>query len=201
MKTGLLIEKITKSVIEYFLDFKLRMSFQMKLQTSDGVIFSVDAATVKQMVTIQTMLDQEDENSNEVIPVPTVSAQILEKIIQWVEYQNIDHEKKEQNTWCIEYFNLELRKKFEIIIAADYLEIHSLLNEACRTLIINNRWDIIEDTARCFLYAKVLILLEGYERDHGYDLIVAISSDKHLKYFDCKVTSKRYIFILSILKF
>ena len=173
----------------------------MKLQASDGVIFSVDAETVKQMVTIQTMLDQEFENSDEVIPVPIVKAQILEKIIQWVEYQKIDQEKKEHIDWCIQYFNLELRKKFDIIIAADYLEIHSLLNEACRTLIINNRWDIIEDTARCFLYAKVLILLEGYERDHGYDLIVAISSDKHLKYFDCKVTSKRYILSFLKLKF
>ena len=37
----------------------LRMSL-LKLQSSDGVIFSVDAATVKQMVTIQTMIDHED---------------------------------------------------------------------------------------------------------------------------------------------
>ena len=46
----------------------------VKLQSSDGVIFTVDAATVKQMVTIQTMIDHEDEHSDEVIPVPTVKA-------------------------------------------------------------------------------------------------------------------------------
>ena len=57
-----------------------------KLESSDGKIFTVDAATVKQMVTIQTMIDHEDEDSDEVIPVSTVKAQVLEKIIQWTEY-------------------------------------------------------------------------------------------------------------------
>ena len=41
------------------------------LKSSDGVIFPVDAATVKQMGTIQTMIDHEDEDSDEVTPVPT----------------------------------------------------------------------------------------------------------------------------------
>ena len=53
--------------------FVKRMSL-FKLQSSDGVIFSVDTATVKQMMTIQTMIDHEDEHSDEVIPVPTVKA-------------------------------------------------------------------------------------------------------------------------------
>ena len=100
-----------------------------KLESSDGVIFTVDAATVKQMVTIQTMIDHEDEDSDEVTPVPTVKAQVLEKIIQWTDYHKIDHEKTEKIAWYIIYFNIELKQKFEIIIAADYdyLEIKSLL--------------------------------------------------------------------------
>ena len=68
----------------------------LQLQSSDGVIFTVDAATVKQMVTIQTMLDHEDEDSDEVTPVPTVKAQVLEKIIQWTYYHKIYHEKTER---------------------------------------------------------------------------------------------------------
>ena len=31
------------------------------------------------MVTIQTMIDHEDEDSDEVIPVPTVKAQVLDQ--------------------------------------------------------------------------------------------------------------------------
>ena len=41
-----------------------------KLESSDGTIFNVDAATVKQMVTIQTMIDHVDEDNDKVIPVP-----------------------------------------------------------------------------------------------------------------------------------
>ena len=70
----------------------------IKLQSSDGVIFPVDAATVKQMVTIQTMIDHEDEDSDEVTPVPTVKGNVLEKIIQWTEHQKIFHEKTEKMT-------------------------------------------------------------------------------------------------------
>ena len=116
-----------------------------KLQSSDGVIFTVDAATVKQMVTIQTMIDHEDEVSDEVTPVSMVKAQVLEKIIQWTEYHKIDHKKTEKIAWNRHYFDIELTKKFEIIIAADYLEVRSLLNESCGNVLINNKWEDIED--------------------------------------------------------
>ena len=79
----------------------------LQLQSSDGVIFTVDAATVKQMVTIQTMIDHEDEDSDEVTPVPTVKAQVLEKIIQWAEYQRVDHKEIEMIAWYTQYFNCQ----------------------------------------------------------------------------------------------
>ena len=174
----------------------------VKLKSSDGVIFTVDAATVKQMVTIQTMIDHEDEDSDEVIPVPTVKAEVLEKIIQWAEYSKIDHEKK-KISWCIQYFNDELKNKFEIIIAADYLEIKSLLNESCRNVLMNYKWEIIQDAASNFHDPKVVTLLEKHEREYGDEVVVTIvdiSKDwyidisnlvpsKYLKYFDIKVTN------------
>ena len=152
-----------------------------KLESSDGKIFTVDAATVKQMVTIQTMIDHEDEDSDEVTPVPTVRAEILEKIIQWTEYHKIDHEKTEKIAWYIQYFNVGINYKFEIIIAADYLEVKNLLNESCRNVLINNDWEIIEGEP-----AEVLTPLIHYEEEHGYEVIVTIVDGKYLKYFDNK---------------
>ena len=156
----------------------------IKLQSSDGVIFPVDADTVKQMVTIQTMIDHEDEDSDEVTPVPTVNAKVLEKIIQWTEYHKIDHEKVEKIAWCIQYFNIDLKNKFEIIIAADYLEVKSLLNESCWNVLINNKWEIIEAATNSFNNSKVIDLLCKYKREHGNEVIVTIQSNKHLNYFD-----------------
>ena len=161
----------------------------VKLKSSDGVILTVDAATVKQMVTIQTMIDHEDEDSDEVTPVPTVKAQVLEKIIQWTEYHKIDHEKTEKIAWYIHYFNVELNNMFEIIIAADYLEVENLLNESCRNVLINNKWEIIEDAVyRLHEPAEVLTPLKHFERENGYEVVVAIVDKTKLTYFDTKVS-------------
>ena len=162
----------------------------LKLQSSDGVIFTVDAATVKQMVTIQTMIDHEDEDSDEVTPVPTVKGKVLEKIIQWTEFHKTDHEKRERKVWYSQYFDIELKKIFEIIIAADNLEVKSLLNESCRNVLINYEWKIIEDAANDFHDLNVIILLLEENRK---EVIVTIFEDKYLRYFDVKVNgSCRY---------
>ena len=160
----------------------------LKLLSSDGIIFTVDPATVKQMVTIQTMIDHEDENSDEVTPVPTVKAQVLEKIIQWIEYHKIDQEKTVKIAWYIQYFNIELKQKFEIINAADYLEVENLQNESCSNVLINHKWKIIVDSARNFHDPKVISLLEKHEREHGYEVVVTIING-NLKYFDIRVTN------------
>ena len=161
------------------------MSF--KLQSSDGVIFSVDAAAVKQMVTIQTMIDLEDEDSDEITPVPTVKGKVLEKVIQWIEYHKIDHKKKEKIAWYRQYFDIELRKIFEIFIAADYLEVESLLNESWCNIPINNKWVDVEEAANNFHDPKILALLVAYERQHGSEVMVTIFDNKHIKYFDIEV--------------
>ena len=170
--------------------FILQISkMSLSIKSSDGEIFTVDVATVKQMVTIQTMIDHEDEDSDEVTPVPTVKAQVLEKIIQWIEYHQIDHEETEKMGWYIQYFNVGMNKKFEIIIAADYLEVESLLFESCRNVLINNKWEIIEDAVSSFHDPKVVTVLQDFERQHG-DVIVSIVDNRHLKYFDTKVMEK-----------
>ena len=163
------------------------MSLSIKLQSSDGEIFTVDAATIEQMVTIQTMIDHEDEDSDEVTPVPTVNSKVLEKIIQWTEYHKVDHEKTEKMAWYTKYFNVGMNYKFEIIIAADYLEVDSLLNESCHNIFINNNLEIIEKAVSNFHNPKVINPLKKYEREHGYDVIVTVQKGKHLGYFDTKV--------------
>ena len=157
----------------------------IKLQSSDGVIFDADAETLKQMVTIQTMIDYEEgDNNDEVTPVPLVKAQILEKIIEWTEIDNNDYEERKM----ISYFNLEIKSIFEIIIAADYLEVQKLLMDCFHNLISNNKLKVIQNEALSFHDSKVTTLLENYKlRNHGYEVIVTIFNTKQLKYFDPKV--------------
>ena len=176
----------------------------IKLQSSDGVTFSVDPDTVKQMVTIQTMIDQEKEESAEIRTVPAVKAWILTKIIQWTKYHKIFHRKKSKSTWCRNFFNVnktgprveagadldDLKNMFEIIIAADYLKVESLLEESFQHVLVKYEWRSIEDAAKDNKYATVVPLLQNHKRKHGDVKIVTIQDGKHLKYFDTKVKSK-----------
>ena len=79
-------------------------------------------------------------------------------------------------------FKVDLNELFEIIIAADYLEVKSLLKESCRNVLINYDWKIIEGEP-----AEVLTPLIHYEEEHGYKVIVTKVDNKYLKYFDTKV--------------
>ena len=83
------------------------------------------------------MIDHEYENSDKVTPIPTVKAEVLEKIIHWIDYHQINYEKTEKNPWYIQYFDVELKKKFEVVIAADDLKVETLLNESCDNVLIN----------------------------------------------------------------
>ena len=154
----------------------------VELKSSDGVIFMVDAATVNQMGMIKTMIKR--WNSEKAVQLQSVNGQVLEKIIQWTDYHKVDSEKTEKIGWYIQYFNVDLNELFEIIIAADYLEVKSLLNESCRNVLINNDWEIIQGET-----AEVLTPLIHYEKEHGYEVIVTkVEVDgKYLKYFDTKV--------------
>ena len=158
----------------------------VELKSSDGVIFTVDAATVKQMGMIQAMIER--WNSEKVVQLHYVKAQVLEKIIQWTEYHKIDHEKTENFAWYINYFNVDLNELFEIIIGADYLDVKALLNESCRYVLINNNWEAIEDAASNFQEPEVLLLpLKHFEEEHGDEVIITRVGHEKLIHFETKV--------------
>ena len=64
----------------------------IKLQSSDGEIFEVDVETVKQSVTIKTMLEDlgMDDEGDDPVPLPNVNAAILKKVIQWCTHHKVD---------------------------------------------------------------------------------------------------------------
>lgn len=59
------------------------MATKINLQSNDGQTFTVDVLIAKQSVTIKTMLDDlgMEEDCDEAVPLPNVSAAILKKVI------------------------------------------------------------------------------------------------------------------------
>uniref|UniRef100_A0A1I8FE02 Skp1-related protein n=1 Tax=Macrostomum lignano TaxID=282301 RepID=A0A1I8FE02_9PLAT len=104
----------------------------IKLQSSDNEIF-------------ETMLEDlsvSDEGDEEV-PLPNVNAAILKKVIAWCTYHKDDpppveeDEYKERRTddiptWDQEFLKVDQGTLFEIILAANYLDIKGLLDVSCK---------------------------------------------------------------------
>nr|1LDK_D Chain D, CYCLIN A/CDK2-ASSOCIATED PROTEIN P19 [Homo sapiens] len=114
----------------------------IKLQSSDGEIFEVDVEIAKQSVTIKTMLE---DLGMDPVPLPNVNAAILKKVIQWCTHHKDDppppedDENKEKRTddipvWDQEFLKVDQGTLFELILAANYLDIKGLLDVTCKTV-------------------------------------------------------------------
>ena len=119
----------------------------IKLQSSDGEIFPVDVLIAKQSVTIKTMLEDlgMDEEDEEEVPLPNVNAATLKKVIQWASYHKDDpplpedDDSKEKRTddissWDTDFLKVDQGTLFELILAANYLDIKGLLDVTCKTV-------------------------------------------------------------------
>merc|ERR1712203_358818 len=111
----------------------------IQLQSSDGEVFKVDIEIAKQSVTIKTMLEDlgMEEDEEEPVPLPNVNAAILKRVIQWCTYHKDDppppedDENKEKRTdyissWDSDFLKVDQGTLFELILAANYLDIKGL---------------------------------------------------------------------------
>ncbi|GFS43300.1 hypothetical protein NPIL_292461 [Nephila pilipes] len=119
----------------------------IKLQSSDGEIFEVDVEIAKASVTIKTMLEDlgMDDDEQEVVPLPNVNSAILKKVIQWATYHRDDppppedDDSKDKRTddissWDADFLKVDQGTLFELILAANYLDIKGLLDVTCKTV-------------------------------------------------------------------
>lgn len=119
----------------------------LKLQSSDGEIFQVETQIAKQSNTIRTMLEElgMGDDDEEAIPLPNVNAIILKKIIQWCTHHKDDSPPPEDDenrekvtddisTWDMEFLKVDQGTLFELILAANYLDIKGLLDVTCKTV-------------------------------------------------------------------
>ncbi|XP_037086941.1 S-phase kinase-associated protein 1 [Pollicipes pollicipes] len=119
----------------------------IKLQSSDGEVFEIDVEVAKASVVIKTMLEDlgMDEGEEEIVPLPNVNAAILRKVLQWAQHhkddppQPEDDENKQKRTddissWDADFLKVDQGTLFELILAANYLDIKGLLDVTCKTV-------------------------------------------------------------------
>merc|ERR1712032_1013520 len=114
----------------------------LKLKSSHGEIFEVEPEVACMSTLIKNMVD--DSGTDEEIPLPNVKTAILSKVIDYCKYhkdkppEEIQKPLKSTNLmecgvseWDSEYVNIEQEVLFELILAANYLDIKSLLDLTC----------------------------------------------------------------------
>ena len=112
---------------------------KIKLQSSDGEIFDTDVQIAKCSGTIKTMLEDcgMEDGDNAVVPLPNVNSAILRKVLEWASYHTNnpqppeDDENKEMDA---DFLKVDQGTLFELILAANYLDIKDLLDVTCKTV-------------------------------------------------------------------
>jgi len=109
------------------------------LKSSDGETFEVDEAAALLSQTIKHMI--EDDCADTGIPLPNVTSGILSKVIEYCKKhaESVgdldDHAANDElKSFDTQFVNVEQGVLFDIILAANYLDIKGLLDLTCLTV-------------------------------------------------------------------
>lgn len=107
--------------------------------------------------------DSEDEDAEDeevVMPVPNVRSSVLQKVIQWAEHhkdstfpdEDDDDSRKSGpvDAWDREFLKVDQEMLYEIILAANYLNIKPLLDAGCKVVAEMIRGRSPEEIRRTF---------------------------------------------------
>ncbi|KAL8986107.1 MAG: hypothetical protein Q9205_000357 [Flavoplaca limonia] len=120
---------------------------QIRLQSSDSVEISVDRDVAERSILIKNMMeDLGDGVMEDAIPIPNVNEPVLRKVIEWCNHHRSDppastdddSDSRKKTTdideWDQKFMQVDQEMLFEIILAANYLDIKPLLDVGCKTV-------------------------------------------------------------------
>lgn len=129
------------------------------LVTSDGATYGVPLDVARRSVTIRNMIDDlgDDADVGE-IPLVNVDSKTLDDILNFLEKfyadkpENPDPKSLEslKDTWATRYSALDQAVLFNVILAANYLDIKDLLDVACKAVANMIKGKTPEEIRRTF---------------------------------------------------
>ncbi|KAK0605289.1 hypothetical protein LWI29_025062 [Acer saccharum] len=136
---------------------------KITLTSSDGESFEVDQVVAVMSQTINHMI--EDDCANSGIPVPNVTGKILAKVIEYckkhVESADKTNDRNNSATaadelknWDAEFVKVDQATLFDLILAANYLNIKELLDLTCQTVADMIKGKTPEEIRRTFNIAN-----------------------------------------------
>ncbi|EYU17579.1 hypothetical protein ABFS82_03G073600 [Erythranthe guttata] len=120
---------------------------KITLRSSDGEVFEVEDAVAVESQTIKHMI--EDDCADNVIPLPNVTGKILSKVIEYCK-RHVDAaasatkaddklasaaaSDEDLKVFDADFVKVDQATLFDLILAANYLNIKSLLDLTCQTV-------------------------------------------------------------------
>lgn len=120
---------------------------QVTLQSQDGQDYKVLVKVARQSETIKNLI--EDAGVEAPVPLPNVTGRILAKVVEYCNY-HVEHpteikkegdgaaseEKRSDDIigWDLDFMKVDQPTLFELILAANYLDIKELLDLTCKTV-------------------------------------------------------------------
>jgi len=115
----------------------------IRLETSDNQVHDVPRKIAEMSVTIRNMLEDADDDGDAVVPLMNVTSKILEKVIVYCEHYSEhpeligDKDEKQLDNfteWDKKFCEVDQATLFELILAANFLDIKPLLDLTCKKI-------------------------------------------------------------------
>lgn len=121
---------------------------QVTLMSNDGTSIRVDRAVAERSILIKNLIDDLGDESvaDAAIPINNVNDPVLRKVIEWCEHHrndaaqtpDDDNDNRKKTTdideWDQKFMQVDQEMLFEIILAANYMDIKALLDVGCKTV-------------------------------------------------------------------
>lgn len=119
------------------------------ISTSDNEQFSVDRDVAERSLLIKQLIEDIGE-SDQAIPLPNVSSSVLTKVLEYCSHHRNDplsvadepdeirRRATDISEWDARFIQVDQEMLFEIILAANYLDIKSLLDIGCKTVYVRH---------------------------------------------------------------
>ncbi|XP_027062346.2 SKP1-like protein 1A [Coffea arabica] len=103
------------------------------LNSSDGATFEVEESVAVQSQTIKHMI--EDNCADTSIPLPNVNGVTLARVLEYIKkHAEAKDDEEGLKSFDAEFVKVDQASLFEIILAANYLDIKGLLDLTCQTV-------------------------------------------------------------------
>lgn len=119
------------------------------LRSSDNETFEVEEIVANESLTIKHMI--EDDCANTTIPLANVTGEILAKVIEYCKkHVEEDNKADDLKKYDDDFVNIDMPVLFDLILAANYLNIRSLLDLTCQKVADSIKGKTPEEIRKIF---------------------------------------------------